>query len=578
MLTRLLLVFAAITVLWPAMCLADDGLPEDTSGPSLVVSELYVWKGDQHLREGREDLATESYLKASSYMRTSPSPHFALARVYLKRSPMDAFLEFATGLQLLISDFFYQSLVVSNLMVIALLAAGAGIYIAVMVIVVRHSRTVWLSTVLSIPPVLRGRYPAMVIIACLSAFFVLLSGRSVMGIITWTAVIGCGLLWRFASVSEKRTVVSFFVFLILLGVMLDATTLVVSTQHPDSPLRLASLADRLGRKELESILEAESTVTEPDAVNEFMQGFRYVMAGNYMRAIEHLEVALKSDPDNAAILNNLGVAFHGLGWFDTARQKFERAVVLSPREAVIHYNYSQTLNELLHYEQAQQELAKASLLDFDLTRTLMTEESGARLVPMNLQARVLWQLALSADRRVVGIDYHPVESGLTGTLIMVVLAGAAFVAMRRADCPARCEVCGCSVLTRVTKRRRKDILCPNCHRIRARSANDHDRLEQELNGRLGKLKLMKICFNVVVGLLVPGTTYHLSGKRFKGFMVSFGLFSLMILALAGGAVIKPVPQLRLDPLTGWALPAFVLAYAVYAWRSTVTAIRSARET
>ncbi len=578
MLTRLLLVLAAVTVLWTATCLAEDGMPEEPSGPSLVASELYVWKGDQHLREGRVDLATESYLKASRYMRTSPSPHFALARVYLKRSPMDAFLEFATGLQLLISDFYYQSLVVSNLMVIALLAAGVGIYIAVMVIVIRHSRTVWLSTVLSMPPVLKGRYPAMIMIACLFAFLLILSGRSLLGIVTWTAVIGCGLLWRFASASEKRTVVSFFVFLVLLGVILDATTLVVSTQHPDSPLRLASLADRIGRKNLERVLREESTATEPDAVNDFMEGFRYVRAGEYPLAIEHLEVALKSDPDNAAILNNLGVAFHGLGRFDTARQKFERAVVLSPRDAVIHYNYSQTLNELLLYDKAQEELAKASLLDFDLTRILMAEESGAPLVPMNLQARVLWQLALNADRRVVGIDYHPVESGMAGTLIMIVLAGAAFVAMRRADCPARCEVCGCPVQTRVTKRRRKDILCPNCHRIRTRRANDNDRLEQELKGRLGKIKFMKTVFNVVIGLLVPGATYHLSGKRFRGFMVSFGILSLLILALTGGALIKPVPQLRLDPLTGWALPAFVLAYAIYAWRSTVTAIRSARET
>jgi hypothetical protein len=317
---------------------------------------------------------------------------------------------------------------------------------------------------------------------------------------------------------------------------------------------------------------------EKDAVNNFMQGLQYLTAGKYTRAIERLEPASEADPDNAAILNNLGVALHGLGRFEQARQKFEEAVEFGPREAVIHYNYSQTLNELLRYDLAQEELAKASLLDFDLTRTLMTEGNGSSLVPMNLQTRVLWQLALDEDRSVVSIDYHPVESGVTGTLILIALAGLAVGAMRKADCPARCEMCGRSVESRVTKRRRKDILCGECLGIKTGSANDHEGLEHEYKRRMGKMRLRRTVLNIVVGLLVPGTTYHLSGRRFRGFMISFAVFSLLILALTDGALIKPVPQLNLDPLTGWALPLFILVYAVYAWRSTVIAIQTARET
>jgi tetratricopeptide (TPR) repeat protein len=578
LLTRPFLVVSAITVLWASMCVADAGLTEEPSGPSIVASDIYVWKGDQHMREGRLDLATECYLKASRYMRTSPSPHFALARVYVRRSPMDAFLEFATGLKLLISDFFYQSLIVSNLMVIALLAASAAIYIAVMVIVIRHSRTVWLSAMLSMPPVLKGRYPSTVILASILAFFVILSGRSPVGVITWTAVVGCGLLWRFASASERRTVVGFAVFLVLVGVILKSTMLIVSTQHPDSPLRLAALADRVGMKALDRAFDGRPTLEKGGAVNNFMQGLQYVTAGKYARAIERLEAASETDPDNAAILNNLGVALYGLGRFEQARKKFEEAVEFGPREAVIHYNYSQTLNELLRYDLAQEELAKASLLDFDLTRTLMTERDASSLVPMNLQTRMLWQLALDADRSVVSIDYHPVESGVAGTLVLIALAGLAVGAMRKADCPARCEMCGRSVESRLTKRRRKDILCNECLRIKTASANDHERLEHEYRCRMDKLRLRRTALNVVVGLLVPGSTYHLSGRRFKGFMTSFAVFSLLILALTDGALIKPVPQLKIDPLTGWALPLFVLVYAVYAWRSTVIAVQTARET
>jgi Tfp pilus assembly protein PilF len=570
--------FAVVAVLCVSVCQAGDGPLPEAAGTSMVTSSIYLWKGDQYLRQGEVDLATECYLKASRYMRTSPSPHFALARVYLQRSPMDAFLEFARGLQLLISDFFYQSIVVSNLMVILLVAAGAAIYVAVIVIVVRHSRTVWLAIILNLPPHWIGRYPSMVIMACVFAFFLILSGRSLLGILTWTIVMGCGLLWRFASASERRTVISFAIFLVLFGLILDSTTLIISTQHPDSPLRLAALGDRVGREKLERTLVEQRTPSRRDPVNDFMQGLQLVRTGKYVRAIERLELASKSDKDNAAILNNLGVAFHGLGQFAQAKAKFEEALRSSPREAVIHYNYSQTLNALLQYDLAQEELAKASTLDFDLTRALITEETGSSLVPMNLQTRVLWQLAMATERRVISMEYHPVESGSAGTGVLILLAGLAIAAMRKTKCPARCEICGCTVQTRVTKRRRKDILCPGCRLIKTNNANDHDRLEHQIRDRIGRLQLRRTVLRVVIGLLIPGSTYHLSGKRFKGFMVSVSVFSLLILAVSGGALIKPVPQLKLDSLTGWTLPAFILAYAIYAWRSTVAAVKNAKET
>lgn len=560
-----------------SVCLADDGAPADSTASPIVISNVYAWKGDQLLREGRLDSATESYLKASGFMRTSPVPHFRLAKIYLRTSLMDSFLEFATGLQLLISDFFYQSLVVSNLLVILFLAAGAGIYVAVLIIVFRHARTVWFATVISLPERLKGRYPSIIIIASLLAFFVLLSGRSLIGIVTWTAMVGCGLLWRFASSSDKRTVIGFVIFLAVFGFLFESTGLIVSTQHPDSALRLAAMADVVGEDNLERAFGQRRQTAIYEPINEFMRGLLYLRAHDYAPAIGHFNLAAKYAPDNAAILNNLGVAHHGLGQYRRAMARFQDALKVGPREALIHYNYAQTLNALLHYEIAQEELAKASTLDFDLTRSLITQQETSSLVPMNLQTRVLWQLALDDDSRILRLDYHPVESGSVGTLILVALTILAAVLIRKARCPARCEICGCGVTVPVTRRKRKDVLCRDCQAIKVRFANDHDQLEHRIRHKLARLRLSRTVLRVLAGLFVFGSAHHLSGKRLRGFMTSVAMFSLLVLALSDGALIQPVPQLRLDPIGSWALPAFILAYAIYAWRSTVIAIRSVKE-
>ncbi len=571
------LIALALLVLASSFCVADDERAAEPSESSMLISNIHMWRGNQYERRGQLDLATENYLKASAYLRTSPDPHFALARVYLHRSIMDAFLEMATGIKLLMSDFFYQSLVLSNLLVVLIIAVASAFYIATIVIVVRHAKTLWLSATISIPARLKGSYPHMIIVVSVLSFFLLLSGQSLPSIVTWTTVVGCAMVWRFASATERRTIAGFVVFLILIGFALSMTGRIVSTQHPQSQLRTAALADRISEERLQQAFAASDRKSRYEPIADFMRGYMLLRSGEYSVAIERLNLASKFAPNNAAIQNNLGVAYHGLGRYQQAGAQFENALRLAPREAIIHYNYSQTLNALLHYDLAQEELAEASALDFDLTRSLVTRNEAASPVPMNLQTRVLWQLALDYDDEAVKLDYHPIEAGPLGTLILIIVAGAAFALIRKAKCPARCEVCGCVVGTQMTKRKRKDRLCATCNKIRLRNANDHRELEAEYERRLRGLATRSMILRIILGLVVPGTSYHLAGKRFRGFMSSVVVIALLVLALGGGAVIRAVPVLRTEPIIKWALPLFGIAYAIYAWRSSVTAIRSVKE-
>ncbi len=572
-----LLVFIAVALLLTGTCRAEDTETLELTGDSVLRSKTHLWKGQRYLEEGNVEKATEHFLLASRHMRTSPEPHFALARVYLRRSLMDAFLEFSTGTKYLITDFFYQSLLVSNLILVTLIALGLAIYLATLVVVVRHAREVTYSVILSLSSRFHGWNFKSIVLGCVVAFVILLWGKSIIGIVTWMAVVGAALSWRFTNSSERKIIAGFAAFLILFTVAMGLSARIVSTQHPDSPLRLAALADRIGDERLTRSLTHNADASRFDPITEFIRGLVHLREGNQAQAIERFTLASKFAPENASILNTLGVAYHGLGKYYDATAKFKEALRAGPREAVIHYNYSQTLNALLQYDLAQEELSRASTLDFDLTRRQVTDRDAPALLPMNLQTRVLWQLTMNPENQVILGNYHPIESGALGAFVLLILSCTALLLMRNAKVPARCEVCGVLLQQQVTKRKRKDLLCPACDGIKVANAENNKQIEAGLEARLKRMCNLEIMKRSALGLLLPGTCHMLSGKRSKGFALSFAIFALLLLALGNGRLIRPIPHFGAGGGSAWALVVFVVVYCIYAWRSIVLAINSVSE-
>ena len=574
---KLLLMFIGLALLLTGVCRAEDTAALELTGDSILQSKTHLWKGQKYLDDGDLDKATEHFLLASKHMRTSPEPHFALARVYLRRSVMDAFLEFTTGLKYLFTDFFYQSLVATNVVLIVLIALALAIYLATITVIVRHAREVTYSIVLSLSARFHGWNFRSIVLGLVVGLVIILSGKSLIGIVTWMAVIGAAFSWRFASSSERKIVAGFAAFLILFTVLLGVTARIVSTQHPDSPLRLAALADRIDDERFAKSLTGKSGSSSFDPITEFMRGLVHLREGDNAQAIERFTLASKFAQTNASILNNLGVAYHGLGRYHDATAKFKEALRAGPREAVIHYNYSQTLNALLQYDLAQEELSTASMLDFGLTRRLVTSKDTPALVPMNLQTRVLWQLSMDPENQMIIGNYHPVETGLFGGLALLVISCAALVLMRNAKVPARCEVCGALLQQQVTKRKRRDLMCETCEGIKVANADNHDQLESGLEARLKRMATFEVIKRVALGLLLPGTCHMMAGKRSKGLALSFVLFALLLLALSGGKMVRPVPHFGSGGGSLWALILLAAVYGVYAWRTIVLATKSIGE-
>jgi tetratricopeptide (TPR) repeat protein len=568
--------YALILLLALGACRAAEQASVQAGDPE-VLSNLAMWEGHRFLKQDRPDLAADSFRKAADYMRTSPYPHFLLAKLYFRRSLMNAVLEFGTGVKLLLADFSYQSLLVANILLAALIAVAISMYLAVFVILARHARTVWFSALLTLSPRLGEKYVKIVIAGAVVCFLIALSGLSIVAMATWTAVIGCGLAWRYASASERKMIIGFGVFLIALVPAFDITARVVSTQHPGSPTKIAARAGETTEAEFTRAAETNNILAENDPIGEFMRGMLYLKSADYSLAIEHFNIASKFTHNNGAILNNIAIAFHNLGKYKEAQTTFENALKFAPREALIHYNYSQTLNALMYYDLAQNELTKASSLDFDMTRSLVTAKDKVELVPMNLANGVLWELAMDPANRILRAGYHPTEGGWPGVMLLCLLTGAGVVMMRNARLPARCYVCDAVVKAQVAKRKRREVICPECRAIKQSNAEDQDTLEKNIEGRVTKLEMHRSILAIVLGLVLPGCAYHLLGSKAKGLVMSVAVFILAVFVASGGGPMRPEPQLNVGRGAAGAVILFLIVYAVCAWRSIALVARKGEE-
>jgi tetratricopeptide (TPR) repeat protein len=308
-----------------------------------------------------------------------------------------------------------------------------------------------------------------------------------------------------------------------------------------------------------------------------MRGLVCLKSGQYSLAVEHFNRVSKIGGSNAAVLNNIGVAYHNLGRFREAQAEFEKALKSGPKEALIHYNYSQTLNALLQYDRAQTELTKASGLDFDLTRALVTSKDKPTLIPMGLDIGVLWDMAMASGDKTVTSAYNPIESSWEGMLVLVGLAGAAFVLMRKSRLPARCSICERIVKAQVAKRKRREILCPDCRAIKQVNADDNDALEEQIERRVSRLETRRSIASLVVGVIVPGGAYYLLGSKVKGFLLSFTIFALLAVVSSRGGPIRPTPQLEIGASIGWALVCLIVTYGLCVWRSVMLVLRTTEE-
>ncbi|MGQ9811345.1 MAG: tetratricopeptide repeat protein [bacterium] len=564
----------ALALLAPIVCHADDTSSNVTD--PLNSATYLMWRGDQLLSNGDQNGAIDCYLLAASQLRNSPLPHFKLARAYLHTSLANALFEMALAVKILSGDFIFQSLILSNVVIILLIGLSVALYSGVLAITVRHMMTAFTSISNLRLKLINRLAPEVLLMAIIASILIILSTKSFIAILTWFVLIAIGLTWRYTTSGEKRVIIFFLIYLLSIKPALDLTTKISSTQHPRSPLRVISIAPAVNSVTLASILPDMQTDPSQRTLEDFIKGIYYLQSNQPEKAVTTFMEVSRRQKSDVAILNNLAVSLFRLGHYEESRQVMESAIELDPNEAVLHYNHAQVLNALLDFTNAEEEITKASTLDFPLIRGLLTSKGESGPIAITLKDKSLWANCLSLTSYPLKLTYHPIESGKSGTLILSLFIAGCLIVTYKSRPSAKCSICGLPVRRIYSRPKLSEMVCSSCKKI-SQDFPDHNGADVEYKRRRRSVARRKTIATMLFGLILPGSAHFLTGKRLKGFLLTFLFACLATLVISKGSVVKPLPNIGIRKSPNEFIAIIIVIYLIYAINMIITILRKSRE-
>jgi tetratricopeptide (TPR) repeat protein len=119
------------------------------------------------------------------------------------------------------------------------------------------------------------------------------------------------------------------------------------------------------------------------AMKFYNRGFAYNGKGQYDRAIEDLDQAIKLNPNYALAFNGRGSAYNGKGQYDRAIEDLDQAIKLNSNFALAFNNRSIAYDHKGQYDRAIEDLDEAIKLNpnYALVAALLTPTKANTTVP-----------------------------------------------------------------------------------------------------------------------------------------------------------------------------------------------------
>jgi Flp pilus assembly protein TadD len=160
------------------------------------------------------------------------------------------------------------------------------------------------------------------------------------------------------------------------GQLLTTDPLAANDPQPDVPAPAVS-AVLVG-----DVISVRSMQLPPGAIKEFRRSEKCVGAGDFSGAVQHLQKALKADPEFIEAHNNLGASYLQLSRYQDAIGEFKAAIALDRKMVAPYRNMSLGLFMLRRYAEAETAARQALTLNprqkavmYSLGRALAAEGS-----------------------------------------------------------------------------------------------------------------------------------------------------------------------------------------------------------
>ncbi|MFQ5846819.1 MAG: tetratricopeptide repeat protein [Candidatus Methylomirabilales bacterium] len=292
-----------------------------------------------------------------------------------------------------------------------------------------------------------------------------------------------------------------------------------------------------------------------DSLPRFYLGRVHRARGELKQGIAWYSQVQGEGAQTAAIWTNRGNLAFLSGDLARAQQAYEKAIALSPDLPYPHFNLSQLLTERLHFEQAQQEYARAMYEMPSLQDRMQRATADGRkqvLVDAPVPATQLWRQTLSFDSSspemaeiLWGGRYFRVPlAGLPWVVGLYIVAfGGIFWLRKRRRFARACQECGKVFCPRCQRLLGEVRLCSRCAIIERARAGEVPPTIRSVPGEEGRREPRWIGLALK---LVPGLEGLYRGRTLWGFLLLtatlFVVSPLLGVFLASGTYL-PGPSL-----------------------------------
>lgn len=336
-----------------------------------------------------------------------------------------------------------------------------------------------------------------------------------------------GMLWPTARLRERTLFV--VLTLTLAGVPLMAATLdrLSSPLHDDrAPFYgVPQLQAEPFMPEVRAEFDRRAADHPDNPFLRFAAGWIAQRAGDPVGAETQYRRTLELWIDNDRVLNNLGNTLAEQGRDDEAIAVYRRAVAVNPLNAAAHFNISQIYTMRFDFHAANQELARASALDFELVKNRQSERTEAKwagLVDQWIDPGTFWHALKQVPYSTTAAGALPplwrsrIEcSGWVFSVLAFALAIGTIVLgwwFHRTIPVRSCGNCGRAICRRCAERRRELALCAECAVIWSRAESPEFGRVLLFQHRRRHGDRVGVAYRII-GIFVPGFGY-LPHRRF----------------------------------------------------------------
>lgn len=266
----------------------------------------------------------------------------------------------------------------------------------------------------------------------------------------------------------------------------------------------------------------------------FVMGSLWKKVGEYPRALVLLRQAEEVKELKAAVLNNRGNIYYGMGKKDEVIPQYQQAIKLNPQLASAHFNVSQVLFSDARLTEGQQERARAKELDPNLVnwfarvgnpnivnRFLADEEIPGDILKNRFFTSVGRENLIENWFRSRFFWGLPPAKVLILFLVIAVLAIIITIILSRLGRSLVCPRCGKIACRRCHRFAQAEGLCSQCYFIYVRKGgiDPQERVIKEFE--IQRHNQRRRWLSILVSLPLIGTGHFLHGRPALGLILSF---------------------------------------------------------